>query len=85
MNTEQTAADFQRGYTAHMRRVWDGPDADDATYSAAVHYCENCRESCDRLTWIPEFNFSACDRCAEEAFEVFAQEKKQQTELKEVA
>ncbi len=61
---EQTAADLARNYarTRFAEEIFNSP-----TYSVAVNICQNCGQSCDRLTDVPEFEFMGCDRCVEEA------------------
>ena len=52
-----------------------GPDAGrDALYSAAVHICQNCGQTADRLTLVPEFDYMGCDACMAEALAVLAVE-----------
>jgi hypothetical protein len=36
----------------------------------AVHECENCGRSGQRLTLVPEFDYMGCDDCMEEALAV---------------
>ncbi|HKD45155.1 MAG TPA: hypothetical protein VKD24_05815 [Candidatus Angelobacter sp.] len=43
------------------------PQADDVTRTVAVHECQNCGKTCERLTWLEGWNFNACETCAEEA------------------
>jgi hypothetical protein len=45
---------------------WD-EGREDASVSAAVNICENCGQACEELHDLAEWNFQACDECAEEA------------------
>jgi hypothetical protein len=48
---------------------------DDPFFTYAPEVCVNCLRSCERLTWIPGFNYFGCDDCASEAkIMVFAEE-----------
>lgn len=54
---------------------WDeGRDFEDASRSFAVNECENCGQTCERLTRVPEFDYMGCDECMEEALAVIARE-----------
>ena len=54
---------------------WDeGRDFADASASVAVTVCENCGQTCERLTRVPEFDYMGCDDCMEEALAVIARE-----------
>lgn len=57
----------------HMLKIWEGPDAD-ASESVAVLTCENCRQKCEKLYAVPEFEFMGCGRCFDEAIEVLERE-----------
>ena len=58
------------------RQSETGPDPGrDAPYSAAVHICQNCGRTADRLTLAPEFEYMGCDDCMEEALKQIAREK----------
>jgi hypothetical protein len=46
-----------------------------AEESVAVLVCENCRESCDRLTHVPEWDYMGCGDCMEEAMAVLERER----------
>ena len=65
---------MNQSLAAHMRKVWEGPDSLDASASVAVLICENCRQSCDKLYAVPEFEFQGCGRCFDEAIEVLESE-----------
>ena len=58
---------------AHMQQIWEGPDAS-ASESVAVLTCENCRQTCDKLYAVPEFEFMGCGGCFDEAIEVLERE-----------
>ena len=47
----------------------------DVLYSAAVHICQNCGQTADRLTLVPEFEYLGCDDCMEEALKQVAREQ----------
>lgn len=47
----------------------------DILASVAVHICENCRQSAQRLTLVPEFEYMGCDDCMEDAMAVLAKER----------
>ena len=55
---------------------WDeGRDfKEDVTFSVAVLQCENCGQTCERVTHVPEFDYMGCDDCMEEALAVIARE-----------
>src|SRR5262249_54784261 len=42
---------------------------------AAILECRNCRQSCVRLTFVPEYEIEMCDTCLDEANAALAQEK----------
>jgi hypothetical protein len=52
-----------------------------AQESVAVLVCENCRESCERLTHVPEWDYMGCDDCMEEAMIVLAREACEHTNV----
>jgi hypothetical protein len=55
---------------------WDeGRDFKDASSSVAVLTCQNCGQSCERVTLVPEFEYMGCDECMEEALAVIAREQ----------
>ena len=59
---------------------WDeGRDFKDVTFSVAVLQCENCGQSCERVTHVPEFDYMGCDDCMEEALAVIAREQEPAT------
>jgi hypothetical protein len=47
---------------------------DDALFSVAVNICGNCGTTAERLTFVPEFDYSGCDDCGEEAQRALAAE-----------
>jgi hypothetical protein len=51
--------------------------SESATYSTAVHICQNCGETAERLTLVPEFEYVGCDDCMEEALKLIAREQVQ--------
>jgi hypothetical protein len=54
---------------------WDeGRDFEDASASVAVLKCENCGQTGERLTRVPEFDYMGCDECMEEALAIIARE-----------
>jgi hypothetical protein len=54
------------------------PKTEDVTESVAVNVCENCGRTCEELHDLPEWNFKACDECAEEAAREDAREAPEQ-------
>jgi hypothetical protein len=62
-------------------RWWDEPEEEDpenVIESSAV--CaevprENCDQTVDRVTLVPEFNYMGCDDCMEEALQQIAREQ----------
>lgn len=50
---------------AHAAKVWgDNPICAEA---GAVNICQNCYQSCETLTYVPEGDFMACPTCYDEA------------------
>ena len=68
--TEESTADLAAGYAARMKQLW----GDDPLFTLAVNVCENCRQTCDHLTRVPEFDYMACETCYDEAMEIIARE-----------
>src|SRR5690242_15044675 len=63
--TEETISNLP-----HMRKIWGEEPS-----PAVLNVCENCGQSCDRLTLVPEFEYMGCDQCMEEALAVIAREQ----------
>jgi hypothetical protein len=54
---------------------WDeGRDSEDASASYNVLECENCGQTAERLTLVPEWEYMGCDDCMEEALAQLARE-----------
>lgn len=62
-------------YFSRLDRNEDG--SPDVLASAAVNICENCGQTADRLTLVPEFDYLGCDDCMEEAMTVLARERRE--------
>ena len=54
----------------HMMKIWG-----EQPPPVVLNVCENCDQSCDRLTLVPGFEYLGCDQCMEEALAVIAREK----------
>lgn len=68
---EQTAADVAGN---HARNRFAEEIANSPTFTVAMNICQNCGQSCDRLTPVPKFDYLGCDSCMEEALAVLAAE-----------
>jgi hypothetical protein len=68
--TEESTDDLAGGYAVRMKQLW----GDDPLFTLAVNVCENCRQTCEHLIRVPEFDYMACERCADEAMEIIARE-----------
>lgn len=53
-----------------------------ASHSEAVLTCQNCGQSAERLTLVPEFEYMGCDECMEEALAVIAREQVERKPVK---
>ena len=53
---------------------WD-EGRDFASHAEAHGKCENCGQTGERLTLVPEFDYMGCDECMEEALAVIAREE----------
>src|SRR5689334_11953605 len=58
----------------HAVRVWN--EVPETTGSDNT--CQNCGQSSERVTFIPEFEYMGCDDCVVEALAVLADEKSSQ-------
>ena len=60
---EESAADLAANHARHLAlHVWD--ELPKRTYP---NNCQNCGKACERLTYIPEFDYYGCDGCVAEA------------------
>jgi hypothetical protein len=80
----ETASDFASGSAvARYRRLFreDPP----VTFSVAVNLCENCRQSCEQLFPVPEYDLAMCETCRDEAQVELAREAADAVPSKPVA
>lgn len=50
--------------TPHVLHAGGEPLQED---NAAVLECQNCRRTCKRISWVPEYEIEMCDTCRDEA------------------
>jgi hypothetical protein len=67
---EESAADLAANYARHLAlHVWG-----ELPKQAYPNECQNCGKLCERLTYIPEFDYQGCDDCVAEAQTAIASE-----------
>ncbi len=65
---------FSETFPSMNRRDRDEDGFPEPTYSAAGHQCENCRETVEHVSFVPEFDYYGCDACHAEALAEIARE-----------
>ena len=76
VDPEQLAKGCDQSPTLACGRSWSElPD-----FNEYANACQNCGKTCERLTFIPEFEYMGCDDCVAEALAVVAD--KQSTQIR---